>query len=188
MSDWKTKVSSLGVKPNQNAIATGIGAFSAILANGMIERMRQYYQDQNAIGNGQLAQSLDFNEPSFSAGGFNIVFTTDADYFDFREQGVSGTETDRNSPYSFKNNHPSKAMAESINEWTRAKGIAATDGNYQALSWAIATNIKKKGFEGVQVVDNTFDAVTLASIQDSLLTLTSKIVDVQITTILPEWQ
>jgi hypothetical protein len=182
----RSYLDALGVsKQTENKGLTPFETFSQLLAQSFIERMRKYYTDNQVNASFQLAQSLDYNI-STPSGSYNIEFSTDAEYFNFREQGVSGTEKDRNSPYKFKNNRPNKAMATAINEWTRAKGISAKDGNYQALSWAIATNIKKRGFEGVHMIDNVFTNQEIQNIQDSLLTLTGEIIDVKIQAVVPE--
>jgi len=182
----RSYLQALGVQ--KKAAKQGLSAletFSELLAQSFIVKMRQYYTDNNINASLQLAQSLDYNISS-PTGSYNIVFSTDADYFDVREQGISGVEQKRQTPYSFKNIHPSKAMAKSIDDWIRAKGIPANDGNYQAASWAIATNVKKKGYEGAFMLDNVFTNQELQNIQDSLLTLTGEIIDVKIQAVVPE--
>jgi hypothetical protein len=182
----RSYLDALGVaKQTENKGLTPFETFSQLLAQSFIERMRKYYTDNQVNASFQLAQSLDYNI-STSAGSYNIEFSTDAEYFDVREQGISGVENKRQTPYSFKNIHPSKEFAQGIDKWMRAKGIPANDGNYQAASWAIATNVKKKGYEGAFMLDNVFTNQELQNIQDSLLTLTGEIIDVKIQAVVPE--
>jgi hypothetical protein len=160
--------------------------FSELLANSFVAKMRDYYTKNNINASFQLAQSLDYNI-STPAGSYNIIFTTDAEYFDVREKGISGTETKRNTPYSFKTSRPSKGMAQDINQWMRDKGVPAfPNKTFEQTSWMRATSIKKKGYEGAFMLDNVFTQQEFQNIQDSLLTLTNETIEVRIKAVVPE--
>jgi hypothetical protein len=160
--------------------------FSELLAQAFIVKMRDYYTDKKVNASFQLAQSLDYNI-STPVGSYNIEFSTDAEYFDVREQGISGVENKRQTPYSFKTIRPSKLMAQGINQWMRDKGVPAyPNKTFEQTSWIKATSIKKRGYEGVHMIDNVFTNQEIQNIQDSLLTLTGEIIDVKIQAVVPE--
>lgn len=88
-----------------------------------------------------------------------------ASTYKFLDQGVKGVESGKGK-YSFKTKHPSAKMAKAIRAWLRVRKVAtkykavsknerknqkikklvkSRDGLLTGLSYAIATNIKKKG-------------------------------------------
>lgn len=90
-----------------------------------------------------------------------------ASTYKFLDAGVKGTQGGTGK-YSFKNPHPSEKMAKAIRGWLRLRRVAtkykaisrterknkrikklveSRDGKLTALSYAIATNIKKKGIK-----------------------------------------
>ena len=117
----RSYLQALGVqKQTAQKGMSALETFSELLAQSFIEKMRQYYTDNKINASFQLAQSLDYKVSS-PTGSYNIVFSTNADYFDVREKGISGVNVKRQTPYSFKNIHPSKQMAKDIDNWMRAK-------------------------------------------------------------------
>jgi hypothetical protein len=73
---------------------------------------------------------------------FKVIASKEADFVD---KGVSGIEKKIESPYSFNTPRASIGMVEAIRSWVQAAGLFAD--NYNSLSWAIATNVKKKGID-----------------------------------------
>jgi hypothetical protein len=59
-----------------------------------------------------------------------------ADYGQFQDQGVDGTQVKRNSPFSFKGKIAGTAKA--IKKWADAKGLN---------NWAVATTVQRKGIK-----------------------------------------
>jgi len=90
-----------------------------------------------------------------------------ASTYKFLNDGVKGVESG-SGKYQFKNKHPNKKMAGAIKKWLKVRKIASkykakskgerknqrigkmvesVDGKLTGLSYAIATNIKKKGIK-----------------------------------------
>lgn len=99
---------------------------------------------------------------------------TMADYGDFVDQGVSGTQlsTPKPSPFSFKKEGPGMAMTESIMEWMKKKNIRVRDerGRYakggfdsyqfKGLAYVIARSIKRKGTPQTYFITTPFRTMT----------------------------
>lgn len=133
------------------------------------------------IASGALASSMKILPVEF-AGSIYVLQITLADYYDFINKGVSGTENKRNSPYSFKNNYVGKPMALALLKWLRqgankvrdtkpkkkaygklekknkglAKLVNKTD-SLKSLAYAVATSIKKKGIKPTHFLDNAVE-------------------------------
>jgi len=107
------------------------------------------------------------------------VFSTGitmADYGDFVDQGVSGTQlsTPKPSPFSFKTEGPGMAMTKSIIEWMKKKNIRVRDekGRYskggfesyqfKGLAYVIARSIKRKGTPQTFFITTPFRTMTEA--------------------------
>jgi len=99
---------------------------------------------------------------------------TMAEYGEFVDQGVSGTElkTPKPSPFSFKTEGPGMAMTESIMEWMKRKNIRVRDerGRYakggfnsyqfKGLAYVIARSIKRKGTPQTYFITAPFRTMT----------------------------
>lgn len=99
---------------------------------------------------------------------------TMAEYGEFVDQGVSGTElkTPKPSPFSFKTDGPGMAMTESIMEWMKRKNIRVRDerGRYakggfnsyqfKGLAYVIARSIKRKGTPQTYFITAPFRTMT----------------------------
>jgi hypothetical protein len=139
---------------------------------------------RNAIDSGKLADSIQFTDVVFMGG----VYTVDIkvlDYYKFVNSGVKGTQNKSiNSPFSFKNNRVSKDFMTAIRKWvirhgmkSSSKAVRAKGGKYalgterktakfkdssNALAYAIATGIKKKGLKPTGFWDKAAEAVDKA--------------------------
>ncbi len=81
--------------------------------------------------NGSLRRSIMYEETE----PFNFKFLM-ADYGQFQDEGVDGTNTSYNSPYKFKGNW--KGTAFHIKQWADSKGLN---------SFAVARSIQAKGIK-----------------------------------------
>lgn len=131
---------------------------------------------KQAIDSGKLAESIQFDQVQFAGGVYSVDINV-LDYYDFVNKGVKGTKNKSlNSPYSFKNNYVSVGFMTSIRKWlirhgmkSSAKPVKAKGGkfalgterktiNFQersnAMAYAIATSIKKKGLKATGFWDN----------------------------------
>jgi hypothetical protein len=119
---------------------------------GSIDSAKQQLADDNRLASRRLYESI-----RFSAG--NVVFEVVAeDYADFVNKGVDGLEVKHGSPFSFRTPHPSQRMADSIRQWIPERGVTLPPGisTYEALSYAIATNVKKKGIRPTPFIQDNF--------------------------------
>lgn len=64
-----------------------------------------------------------------------------------QDQGVDGTEQSQGSPYSFKDDRPSKSMVANIQSWMADKGIGFTELTSKQKAYAISTNILRNGLK-----------------------------------------
>ena len=83
---------------------------------------------------------------SYEQDGTNISFNM-ADYGKFIDEGVSGTEIKRATPYSFKGNY--KGTAFFIKDWALSKG---------KNPWAVARVIQKKGIRARPFFNSVIEA------------------------------
>ena len=144
-----------------------------------IDLMKQKLQDENANANGVLSQGLDY-ETVFSQG-IESTFYSEEVYAEFRNQGVSGTERQRDTPFSFKSKHPSQAMVTDIAEWIRAKGFTAPE-------WAVATNVLKYGFDGARFIEHAFSDSNLNQMNNDILVVIENTAQGIIERVVPEFK
>lgn len=100
------------------------------------------------------------------------------DTYKFLDQGVKGVEGGQGK-YSFKTKYPNEKMAKAIRAWLRYRKVAtkykaisktesknkkiqkivkSAEGKLTGLSYAIATNIKKKGIKATKFFSNAIKA------------------------------
>jgi len=123
---------------------------------------------RDAIDTGKLADSIQFNQVKFMGGTYSIDINV-LDYYKFVNSGVKGVQSGGiNSPFSFKDLGVSKDFALSIRKWIIRHGLKARtkparshplgtekkafnlntlNKSTNALAYAIATNIKKRGLK-----------------------------------------
>jgi len=158
-----------------------------IIASGdaFLKIMKDKIDDEKANASSLLKQGLTFDKNIKSSDGYTLRFESEENYVNFRNEGVSGTENQRDTPYSFKHNRPNKAMAESIQEWMRAKGYATLDLSY---AYAKATLIKKHGFDGIHFIEEAFSEQNLNLFNDGILTVLSNTVNNIFERVIPEFK
>ena len=144
---------------------TPIQAYIRAAGNRFLELMIQRIDEENANSNFILREVLSFDENIRSADGYKLEFYSEEEYALFRDQGVSGTETKRDTEYSFKNTHVPSEMAESIEDWMNNKGFSEI-----SLAYAYATSvfIKKNGFDGIHFIDAAFNDSNLDAMSSQL--------------------
>jgi hypothetical protein len=139
---------------------------------------------KQAIDSNSLAESIQFEQVKFFGGVYSVDINV-LDYYKFVNKGVKGTQGGPNSPYAFKNNFVSKSFMLSIRKWiirhglksnskpakrnplgTEAKTKNFTEST-NAMAYAVATSIKKKGLKPTGFWDKA-ETVTQAQMEKSL--------------------
>jgi hypothetical protein len=80
-------------------------------------------------------------------------------YWNFQDQGVSGTERKFNTPFSYKTKKPPAAVFES---WAKRKGIKprGKDGKFttfKSFGFAVANSVFKKGLKPTKFFSTPFE-------------------------------
>jgi hypothetical protein len=158
-------------------------SFMETAGNMFMRVMLDHIQEQGANSNGVMSQGLKVI-PRRDNEGVAAPFTAESEYTQWRNDGVSGTQVQRDTPFSFKSQHPSKAMAQSMEQWLvnanqKAKntisyfnGQGVTD--YGQMSWAVAYGVLRKGIEGAKFIERAFNDENLNSFENAILTLTEQ--------------
>jgi len=158
-------------------------SFMETAGNMFMRVMLDHIEEQGANSNGVMSQGLKVI-PRRDNEGVVAPFTAESEYTQWRNDGVSGTEVQRDTLFSFKSQHPSKAMAQSMEQWLvngnqKAKntisyfnGQGVTD--YGQMSWAVAYGVLRKGIEGAKFIERAFNDENLNSFENAILTLTEQ--------------
>jgi len=159
-----------------------------------VELMRQKIDEDGVNSNGAMRQGLDV-VPVQDATGVSAPFTAESEYTLWRNDGVSGTQVQRDTPFSFKAEHPSKAMAKNIEQWLVNYNSRAANAvnyfnsqgitKYEPMSWAIAYGVLRSGIEGAKFIERSFSDENLNSFENALLLLTEQYTTGQFERILP---
>lgn len=122
-----------------------------------IKLARQLILDQSKSKSATLAQSI-IALPIIQNGPVYTFVIEGDEALDFIDKGVNGTEGNFASPYSFKHIHPSIEMAEAVRNWIPSANIfkPAEIPTYESFSWAIATNVKKRGIAPKSFIEESF--------------------------------
>jgi hypothetical protein len=110
---------------------------------------------------------------TFSVKGGSVTFGSPLPYAGFMHWGVNGTRKNRNAPYSFKYENPSRKHVDSIVQWMKDKPVRlqAVGGGFikkkgprggdrvRSAAYLIARSIKKKGIKGVKYWTEAFEAM-----------------------------
>ena len=171
-------VDSAEVKQADN-VMTPLELYLRDASQVLVDLMKQKLQDENANANFSLSQGLDY-ETVFSQG-IESTFYSEEDYAEFRDQGVSGTERQRDTPFQFQSSRPSKAMVEDIAEWIRAKGFTAPE-------WAVATNVLKYGYDGARFIEHAFSKSNLDQMNEDILVVIANTTQGIIERVVPEFK
>ena len=161
-------------------VATPLEAYIRDASQVLVDLMKQKLQDENANANGVLSQGLDY-ETVKEGDGLNSTFYSEEKYAEFRDQGVSGTERQRDTPFQFKSTKPSQAMVTDIAEWIRAKGFTAPE-------WAVATNVLKYGYDGARFIEHAFSDSNLDQMNNDILVVVANTVDGIMQRVIPEFK
>ena len=167
------------VKEAENT-STPLEAYVRDASQVFVDLMKQKLQDENANANGVLSQGLDY-ETVKKGDGLNSTFYSEEDYAEFRSQGVSGTERQRDTPFQFQSTRPSQAMITDIKEWMLAK-------NLQRSEWAVATNVLKYGYDGARFIEHAFSDSNLDQMNNDILVVVANTVDGIMTKVIPEFK
>jgi hypothetical protein len=159
---------------------TPIQAYVRAAGNRFLELMIQRVDEENANATFKLRQGLGFEDTRDNEG-TTLQFTSEEDYALTRDQGISGTENKRDTPYSFTSNNVSSSMVDSVAEWIRAKGFIAPE-------WAVAVNITKFGYDGIHFIDAAFNDSNLDAMNSQLAQIMENSAIGIIQTIIPQFK
>lgn len=93
-----------------------------VIAGELIEDANKNLIRSKAISTGKLAESITAEEPIEYGTTLQIDISMNF-YGKFINDGVNGTRRNLGSPYSFRNEYPSKNMVEAFQEWIKRAGI-----------------------------------------------------------------
>ena len=112
--------------------------------------------NNNASGNLYKKTKYDL---SVSPNSFSLSFEL-TDYWEFQDQGVSGTEKKYNTPFSYKSKKPPAKVFEA---WAKQKGIkprSKTSGRFitsKSFGFAISNHIYKNGIKPTKFFSKPFE-------------------------------
>lgn len=177
MADFLTGLGRLEAEAQAaTTLASPMATFMADSGNAFLDVMRGNIDNDGINANFLMRQGLDIRTTDAI-----IDFTSEQDYTLMRNEGVSGTETQRDTSFSFKAERPSQAMVEDIDNWMRAKGFTANP-------WAVATNVLKHGYEGARFIEKTFTHPNLDSFENALLSLVAANATGKLERIIPQFK
>lgn len=175
---FKYGVDSKEVKQADN-LMTPLELYLKDASQLFVDLMKQKLQDEGSNASFRLSQGLDY-ETVFNQG-IESTFYSEEDYAESRNQGVSGTERQRDTPFSFESKYPSQAMVTDIVEWIRAKGFTAPE-------WVVATNVLKYGFDGARFIEHAFSDSNLDQINEDILVVIENTTQGIIERVVPEFK
>lgn len=153
-----------------NVEVSPVGKVAQEFAQDMINTMKNKLAPRNATGN--LSQSI---IPEFKGGEGGVVEfdVLMADYWDFINSGVNGTQNTFGSAYSFselaKTQSSGLNFKESLTLWMASKGIVADDGDQDSLAFVIMQSVKQKGITPTPFVNETLTEARIKQFEEDLL-------------------
>lgn len=175
----KYGIDSAEVKAADN-ILTPLEAYMRDVSQVFIDLMKQKLQDDGANATFKLTQGLDY-ESVKQGDGLESTFYSEEQYAQQRNDGVSGTERQRDTEFQFQATRPSQAMVTDIAEWLNAKG-------YVANEWAVATNVLKYGYDGARFIEHAFSDSNLDKMNNDILVVIANTTDGIIKRVIPEFK
>ena len=112
----------------------------------------------NKNASGELYKKTKY-DLSVSPNSFSLSFEL-TDYWEFQDQGVSGTEKKYNTPFSYKSKKPPAKVFEA---WAKQKGIkprSKTSGRFirsKSFGFAISNHIYKNGIKPTKFFSKPFE-------------------------------
>ena len=146
----------------------------------LVKLMTDKIQDEGANANGVLSAGLSYL-PEQKDGVLESTFYSEEDYVNFRNDGVSGRERQRDTGFQFQATRPSQAMVTDIAEWLNAKG-------YVANEWAVATNVLKYGYDGARFIEHAFSDSNLDQMNNDILVVIANTTDGIMKRVIPEFK
>jgi hypothetical protein len=162
-------VSRAEVKSGQD-FNTALEQYVSDASQAFIGLMRADLLENKINSSFELSQSL-FPDIRVSSGNIVSEFFSSVDYAELRNEGVSGWETKRDTPFSFKERSPSMKMVHDIGEWLMGKNISGYN------EWAVATSVLRHGYDGFDYIGRAFSQENLSMFENDLLNVVSGTID-----------
>lgn len=130
----------------KNSPDSPLGSLLKDLVQGVVDELGRSLDKYGVRASNQLKQTMLPTPPRIDEDGVSVAISAEF-YWKFVNYGVNGTETSYGAPSWGKVSSPDMSFKDSIGQWIRNKGITLPDGfsNYESLSYAMMTNIKKHG-------------------------------------------
>jgi hypothetical protein len=131
-----------------------------ILGEELVNKLREALRNANKNSSGNLIKSVDYK--IIKQADETILQILAADYLEYVDEGVNGTEVNRGSQYGYgKKKMPNP---KSLDKWIVRRGIAPRDkkGKFisrESVKFLIARSIGKNGIKGIHVVRKTIEEV-----------------------------
>lgn len=141
----------------QEAANNSINEVITAWLTASIEQSKEILESEGRNATGATGASL---RPNITTSGRDMLVQVVADdNAKFLDQGVNGLQNNRGSIYSFRSARPSRNMAKAIQDWIPAKGYSLPQGfkSFEQFSYAIATNVKKRGIEATGFISDVFN-------------------------------
>lgn len=175
----KYGIDSEEVKNAENVL-TPLESYMRDASQVFVDLMKQKLQDEGANATFKLTQGLDY-ESVKQGDGLESTFYSEEKYAEQRDQGISGTQRQRDTPFSFSSEFPSQAMVTDIAEWLNAKG-------FEAPEYAVATNVLKNGYDGARFIEHAFSDSNLDKMNNDILVVIANTTDGIMKRVIPEFK
>lgn len=163
-------------KPIGESVSDVLTGVVQLWLDDNIEESKQILRDKGRLASGSTIASINALPVFVSNGKGKVVVNADetASYVDRGVMGVNGSPFE--SPYSFKTARPSKAMVDAIQKWIPFKGYGLPQGinSFKSFSYAIATNVKKRGIKPTGFISDVFNDESVESLSSLVLKTMSK--------------
>ena len=149
-------------------------ALVKFLNDEVLENLRkQMRKDQFDINaSSSLMQSLTIEKAVVDISGAVSAEIWGEDYWKFVEFGVDGLEVKHGAPYSFRNEFVSRSFVEEVMDWIPARSVPLpANTSVESLAYAIAKNVKKKGFVPRPFVDTAINEINYDKLENDIINI-----------------
>jgi len=175
------------VETLNNAPNSPLSQMLEALINDIITRLQQSLQDRNInTSTRNLSQSMKATAVELKGDVATIGLSMEF-YWKFINFGVNGTEVSHGAPAYGSVPSSGKSFSESIREWIPARGLSLPPQfkNFDQFTFAIMTNIRKKGKEPRPFFEDVINAQTADVLRGPIERLVGRSITIAITS---PWQ